>query len=167
MSGPHLVPLAASFVAIATVIVALRCYVRMHVRPCFDLDDGLAIASLVIIFLVLSVHSFLVIFLLVFCSIISMELTELRQEFFILDSAFIIVAVQHGGIGQNIKSLSPTTIEIGLKVKQKICIRPHRTATDNERSSTSYSSSLCMRLRPPLSKCRFACLSLDSPPSQP
>lgn len=66
-----------------------------------------------------------------------MELTELRQEYFILTCAFIIVAVKHGGVGQNLMSLSPTTIEAGLKVKQKTCIRPHQTAIDNERSSTS------------------------------
>jgi hypothetical protein len=45
--GERLIALTASFLAVATVIVSLRCYVRIFMRSSFGLDDGLAIASLV------------------------------------------------------------------------------------------------------------------------
>lgn len=45
--GEPPVIVAALLVALATVIVLLRCYAHISLMPCFGLDDGLAIAALV------------------------------------------------------------------------------------------------------------------------
>jgi hypothetical protein len=51
--GKILVAVTASFLALAILTVWLRCYTRIFLQPSFGLDDGLAIASLVMTLLIL------------------------------------------------------------------------------------------------------------------
>ncbi|KAF7596054.1 hypothetical protein BBP40_003835 [Aspergillus hancockii] len=54
----QLLVVVISFLVVAVGIVALRCYVRLRIKRCFGLDDGLAVAAL--IFFIVSACALLV-----------------------------------------------------------------------------------------------------------
>ena len=98
--GPEVVAVVIAFLVLTWVTVALRCYVRIILKPPFRISDVLSVASLV-------------------CApIYMMRVSSINQSltcqklFFTICSAFLLVAVHIGGFGQLVINLPRKTIEI-------------------------------------------------------
>ena len=104
--GPQISGVAGAFLALTTIAIVLRCYVRTFIVKSFGLDDWSAIFAWVQIPLFLTSRS-------------NYTKTIKSQLFFVFFCIFAIIGVQHGS-GQHASVLPDAEIPVGLKVTSQI-----------------------------------------------
>ena len=106
--GPEIVAVVIAFLVLTWVAVALRCYVRIRLKPPFRASDFLSVASLVCI--PISIWR---------VSGINQSLT-CQKVFFSICSAFLVIAVHSGALGQLVINLPKRTLIIRRKVHTRL-----------------------------------------------
>lgn len=97
--GPTLIAVAWVFAAVAFVVIAIRCYVRLRIIRRFHLDDWFILLTYV------STHR---------CHTCYSILTEKTKIFALGNSAFCTVAV-HFGLGRHMEDLNAYQITFSVK----------------------------------------------------